>query len=145
MKAWLESDAPKLSREFETAISSFQQFLDAQSKLVHWAEYGIACLYATSAANQVTRKLPASERYERAVRHFEKFLQNLDGLDAQDQGETIKLARTVLDIDPNGKRELAGPVECPAIKEAWVGIGRDWERDVLSKLSMESKPRAASL
>jgi hypothetical protein len=141
MIAWMGSDAPKLTRPFEIAIASFQQFLDSESKAVHWAEYDLACLYATSAENHIARKLPPRETYERAARHFEKFLHQVRDLDV----DTITLARAVLAIDQNAKREVGGPVACPAIKTAWEGAGKDWGTVLTALSPTRTGAHAASL
>jgi hypothetical protein len=47
-------------------------------------------------------------------------------------------------IARNEKRAPGEPVACPAIKDAWEGIGRDWN-EVLTGLSAEPQHRAARL
>lgn len=145
MIAWLESDAPKPTRAFEIAVSSFQQFLDTQSKSVHWAEYDIACLHATAAAHHVNRNLSALETYTRAVRHFDKFLSAVKAIDSENRENVVQMVRVVLgEIARNEKREPGDPVPCPAIKKAWEELGRDWNH-VLTVLSTEPQHRAARL
>jgi tetratricopeptide (TPR) repeat protein len=145
MIAWINRDAPKPTPDFEMAVSSFQQFLDAQSKSTHWAEYDIACLHATVAAHHVERKLSAVETYTRAVRHFDKFLSAVKALDPENRDKVIELVHVVLGkIARNEKRAPGEPVACPAIKDAWEGIGRDWN-EVLTGLSAEPQHRAARL
>jgi tetratricopeptide (TPR) repeat protein len=128
--AWLRVPRQARNEDFESSAQSFNLFLDRKPKVAHWADYHLACLHAKAAEHEPIKQATQAK----ATEFFDKFLHEIKAVMGDEKIEyNRKIVRRVLALNGVDRTERRGPlepVECPAIKDAWMATDRNWSSDV---------------
>jgi len=128
--AWLRVPRQARNGDFESAAQSFNLFLDRKPTVAHWADYHLACLHAKAAEHEPIKQAT----HAKATEFFDKFLHGIKAVVGDEKIKSNrKIIRRILALNGMDRNEARGPlepVECPAIKDAWVATDRNWTSDV---------------
>jgi len=122
---WLDMNTELYSNttNYENAVTQFNNYINSQGYPPHWANYHLACLYATRASDQ------SLESYERDRLEFlsnenlESAINYLENYNSEKAIQQKQMMRTILLQPDRYRRIVSNPIPCPQVRDIWMRSG----------------------